>query len=803
MISNYLTTSLRNLLRQKSFTLINLSGLSVGIASFLLIALYVQHETGFDKHLSKRDNLFRVVEIQNEPGVGEQHVAITMGPLAGSLKADFPQVTDAARFMPGFDIQVVNYGDKFFRERSLYYVDPSVISMFDVRFLQGDPNTALAEPMSVVLSEKTAIKYFGSTKSVIGKSMMLGKRSFLVTGIIEEQPATTHFFFNILVSISSVENLPDFEWMKGWGSNSLITYIQLDSPSSEAFIEKAFPDFIKKHVFSQNEGWEFLEMYLQPLNEVYLKSQHIKFQSVSASGDINLVIAFSVIAILILLVACINYINISIARSVKRSREVGIRKVLGADRLSLVYQFISESFLLTLLASLISVGLVELALPEMNKLLATDFNLDFSGNYIFNIGLFALLILISLASGSYPAFYLSRLQPVNILKGGKNIKGNSSSYLSKGLVVFQFIISVGLMFSVLVINDQVKYMQKKDLGINYRDAVFLYFGNERDTQRFEPLKVDLLKNSGIKSVAGCSFINGVSGSQGPVFVDDSAKTKLTVRFGYVDYDFFDAMGVTIYTGRNFDRKIVVDKGGTAIINQAAARELGWDNPIGKKFKPVMGADTTIKTEVIGVVNDYHYYSMRSLIEPAIYIMSPDRFRGLLIGFYPRTDQQKLLKFIEDKWRSYFPGTPFQPVLASEYAADNYKNDQKMFSLFVYFTIISGLLSILGLFGLTSLLIEQKTKIIGIRRVLGGPVWRITAQLIRDYMILVFLAGIISLPVTYYLLDQQLNQFAYRIHISAYHMIFSVALLSVIAFLTIVFKAYRAANANPVEALKYE
>ncbi|MHC1776809.1 MAG: ABC transporter permease [Lentimicrobium sp.] len=803
MISNYLTTALRNLLRQKSYTLINLTGLSVGIASFLLIALYVQHEYGFDKHLSKRDNLFRVVEIQNEPGVGEQHVAITMGPLAGSLKNDYPQVVDAVRFMPGFDIQVVSYGDKFFMERSLYYVDPSVIDMFDINFIDGDPKTALSEPMSVVLSEKTAIKYFGSIHNVTGKSIKLGKRSFLVTGIMEEQPLNTHMFFNILVSISSAENLEDFEWMKGWGSNFLITYIQLDSPSSQATIEKAFPDFLKKHVFSQEEGWEFLEMYLQPLNEVYLKSQHIKFQSVSASGDINLVITFSVIAILILLVACVNYINISIARSVKRSREVGIRKVLGANRLSLIYQFISESFLLTLLSTVIAVGMVELALPEMNKLLATDFKLDFRENYLFNAGLFALLIIISLASGSYPAFYLSRMQPVQILKGGKSAKGSGSGYLSKGLVVFQFIISVGLMFALLVIHDQVSFMQRKDLGISYRDAVFLPFGDDGSGERFEPLKAELLKNPDLKSVSGSSFINGVSGSQGPVFVDDSATTKLTVRFGYVDYDFFEAMGVSFAAGRNFDRKIASDKGAAVIINQAAARKLGWDNPVGKKFKPIMGADTTTKTEVIGVINDYHYYSMRSLIEPAVYIVAPDRFRGLVIGYYARADQQKVLKFIEDRWRSYFPGTPFQPVLASEYAAGSYKNDQKLFSLFVYFTFISGLLSVLGLFGLTSLLIEQKTKIIGIRRVLGGPVWKITARLIRDYMILVLLAGLISLPVTYYLLDQQLAQFAYRIQISAFYMILAVLLLSFIAFLTIVFKAYRAASANPVEALKYE
>ncbi len=301
--------------------------------------------------------------------------------------------------------------------------------------------------------------------------------------------------------------------------------------------------------------------------------------------------------------------------------------------------------------------------------------------------------------------------------------------------------------------------------------------------------------------AGLAMI-GAAGND-TYFVDDSAKTKLTVRFGYVDFDFFETMGVSFAAGRNFDRQIASDRGSAVIINQAAARKLGWDNPIGKKFQPVMGADTTMKTEVIGVINDYHYYSMRSLIEPAVYVFSPDRFRGLVIGYYAKTDQQKVLKFIEDKWRSYFPGTPWQPVLANEYGAGNYKNDQKLFSLFVYFTLISGLLSVLGLFGLTSLLIEQKTKTIGIRRVLGGPVWTITIRIIREYMLLVLLAGVISLPVFYYLLEQQLSQFAYRIQISVFHMIFSVVFLVVIAFLTIVFKAYRAANANPVEALKYE
>ncbi|MBL7903892.1 MAG: ABC transporter permease [Bacteroidales bacterium] len=803
MFSNYLTTALRNLLRQKSYTLINLFGLSVGIAAFLLIALYVQHETGFDTHLEHRSNIFRVVEVQNEPGVGEQHVAITMGPLAAAMKEDFPQVTDAVRFMPGFDIPVVNFGDKHFIERNLYYADPSVIKVFGIDLKQGNPSVALSEPMSVVMSEKAAVKYFGSEKHALGKTMLLGKRNFTVTGIMENQPERTHLFFDILVSMSSVENLSDFEWMKGWGSNSLVTYVSLDSPSSQSVIEKAFPEFLKKHVFSTDEGWEFLEMYLQPLPDVYLRSKHIKFQMVSAMGDINLSVAFSVIAVLILLIACVNYINISIARSVKRSREVGVRKVLGADRQSLIYQFISESFILTLLASLFSVGFIELALPEMNQLLSTSFHIDFTGNWLFNIGLLLLIVVISIISGSYPAFYLSRLQPVEVMKGGRGSGSTRGSYLSKGLVMFQFIISVGLMFSVLVINDQVRFLQNKDMGISYRDAVFLSFGNEQGISSYQPLRDELLKNPDIRFVSACSFINGVSGSQGPVFVDDSASTKLTVRFGYVDADFFNSMNVKFTQGRNFSRDIVSDEGRTVIINEAAARKLGWSNAIGKKFKPVMGADTSVSTEVIGVVRDYHYFSLRSLIEPAVYVVSPERFRGLLIGFHSRSDQQKVMKTIEEQWLEFFPESPFKPLLASEFAREAYKNDQNLFSLFIYFTIISGLLSVLGLFGLTSLLIEQKTKTIGIRRVLGGSIRKITAHLIRDYMLLVLSAGIISLPVSYYLLDKQLDQFAYHISISVWHMLLSVLLLAFVAFVTIVVKAYRAARANPVDALKYE
>jgi len=803
MYTNYFTTAIRSLLRQKSYAIINLTGLSVGIAAFIVLALYVQHETSYDKSLSKHDLLYRVVEIQNEPGVGEQHVAITMGPLAEALKSDFPQIVEAVRLMPAFDIQVVGVGNRFFRERNMYYSDASVISLFDVEFIEGNPATALNEPKSVVISEDVARKYFGKAGSLVGRIITMGNKPFRITGVMKNRTEDTHLFFDILISMSSIENQPGFEWMKGWGSNSLITYVLLESSGAREVIEKQFPDFIRRHVFAAEEGWEYLEMYLQPASEIYLQSQHIKFQNVTAMGNRNLVLIFSVIAVLILLVACVNYINISIARSVKRSREVGIRKVLGADRLNLVYQFIGESLLMTLMSVFLAIGLVELVLPGINTLLGTSFIIDFISNPIFNIGLIFLILLISMASGSYPAFYLSRFQPIAVLRGA--IKSNSgySGFLSKSLVVFQFAITVGLLFAVIVIFRQVNFMRNKDLGIRYKNAIFASFGNNDDYSKSEAFRQKLLSDPRILNVCGSSFVNGVSGSQGPVFVDNSAKTKLTVRFGYVDFEFFQAMGVGLSEGRFFDRTIGSDLKSTVIINEAAVRKLGWKNPVGKRFRPIMGADTTRPSEVIGVIADYHYFSLRAVVEPAIYLVNPDQFRGLLITYRDVTDQLQVQDFIRKTWGEFFTNSPYQPVFAEKYAADNYKSDARLLSLFLYFSAISVLLSVLGLFGLTSLLIEQKTRNIGIRRVLGGSAWQITIMLIRSYMLLVAIAGALALPVTFYLLNKQLDQFAYRISIRTSDLVLPVLLLIFIAFLTIVFRAYRAASANPVEALKYE
>ncbi|MDY0344139.1 MAG: ABC transporter permease [Lentimicrobium sp.] len=799
---NFFKTASRSLLRQRAYTLINLAGLSVGFAAFILIFLFVRREVSFDRHIEKHQRIFRIVEIQNEPGVGEQHVAITMGPLAAALKRDFPQITATMRLMNAWSYSTVTINDQVFRENSMYFADPSIISMYGIVLLSGNPQTVLADPHSLLLSESVAVKYFGSPGAANGRSLQLGGQTFRVAGVMKDQPQTSHLFFNILLPFSVVERNPDFEWLKGWGSNSLITYVELDNPASAQEVNDRLDDFLQRHVMADGKSWQYLEMYLQPLDEIYLHSAHIKFQDVTHSGNAGIITIFIVVAFLILLIACVNFVNISIARSVKRFREVGMRKVLGAGRRSLILQYISESAIVTFISVIISLGLIQLVLPEMNALLGTDFELKSVFTPGFTLLLCMLFIIISLISGAYPAFYLSGMQPVDVFRGLPGAKRGRSALLSKLLVTFQFTISIALIFCVIVISQQINFIRHKDLGISYRDAVFVRL--ERDnTLKMNTLKTMLLSNPEISSVAASTNINGVSGSQGPAFVDDSARTKIYVRYGYVDPEFFNTMKIPVIAGNNFDPSLSNHQG--VIINQAAVRALGWDQPIGKRFRFEM-EDSVRIAPVIGVVKDYHYYSLRSPIEPALWAWLPGELSGLVIKYrHPESPDKKenLMKFIENSVKTIFPSTPYTSSAGTTFAWDSYQSDEVTYKLFIYFAAISLLLSCLGLFGITSLLIEQKTKIIGIRRVMGASVKQMAAWLIKDYLLLVLLAGTLALPLGYYIMTLQLESFAYRIQFSLFYFILPVLAGLFIAFGSIIVKIWQAARVNPVEALKYE
>jgi len=797
MIFNYIKLGIRNLLHQKSYTIINIVGLSIGIAAFLLIFLHIQYELGFNKHIPEAERLYRCVEIQQAPGVGEQHVAVTMGPLAEALVTDFPEIEKAVRMLY-WGSRPIQYNEQFFNQEFVVFTDPEVFELFGVKLIVGDTATALKEINSFVVSKKVAEKMFGSVEEAMGKIIQINSKPFHVTGVMEDQPKQASFRLEALIPFEYMET--NFTWLRGWNNNSLDTYVRLKEGTDAEALKDKFPEFVMAHTDSEDPDWMW-KLYLQPVLDIHLKSGHIKFQIMNYNqGNITMVYMFSIIAALIILLACINFINLSIAQSVKRSREVGMRKVMGADRFNLMNQFLGESFIITLMSVILALLLVYFMLPYFNEILGAAFKLDFYSNWIFNIGLLIIIILVSLVAGIYPAFYLSRYNPIKVLKSGIESEGSYSGWLTKSLVVFQFVISIGMIFSIAVIYDQFKYALNKDMGINYTDvlSVNLYEKNTEENVAF--LKNEFLLNSNVKDVAFVSDINGVAGSQGAITVDDTAETSITVRYGFVDYNFFEMMEIPIIAGRNFDRNFAFDDSVSMIINRAAVEYLGWEDPIGKQFRPFM--DTITNMKVIGVIEDYHYYSIHSKIEPAIYLIEPDRSYNLAVKING-ANKEETIAYLQETWDSHFPGIPFNFQMAKDRLQKEYKNEESTFKIFTFFTLLSMVISCLGLYGLTALIVERKNREIGIRKVFGGSVVQIVKLILSNFIILIIIAGMIATPIAWYLMNQALDSFAYHISITWIYFAEAILIALLVAVITIIYHALKAATSNPVETLRYE
>lgn len=797
MIINYIKLGIRNLINQKSYTIINVVGLSIGIAAFLLIFLHIQYELGFNKHIPESERLYRCVEIQQAPGVGEQHVAVTMGPLAEALVSDFPEIEKAVRMLY-WGSRPIEFNEQFYNQEFVVFTDPEVLELFGVNLIVGDTASALKEINSFVVSKKVAEKVFGSVEEAMGKIVQINSKPFHVTGVMEDQPKQASFRMEALIPFEYMET--NFTWLKGWNNNSLDTYVRLKEGTDTEALKDKFPEFVMAHTDSEDPDWMW-KLYLQPLQDIHLKSGHIKFQIMNNNqGNITMVYMFSIIAALIILLACINFINLSIAQSVKRSREVGMRKVMGADRFNLMNQFLGESFTITLMSIILALLLVYFMLPYFNEILGATFKLDFYNNWIFNIGLLVILILVSMVAGIYPAFYLSRYNPIKVLKSGIESEGSYSGWLTKGLVVFQFVISIGMIFSIAVTYDQFKYALNKDMGINYTDvlSVNLYEKNSEENVAF--LKNEFLLNPNVKDVAFVSDINGVAGSQGAITVDDSAETSITVRYGFVDYNFFEMMEIPIIAGRNFDKKFAFDDSVSMIINRAAVEFLGWEDPIGKQFRPFM--DTITRRKVIGVIEDYHYYSIHSKIEPAIYLINPERSYNLAVKIND-VNKEVTIAYLEEKWNSHFPGIPFNYQMAKDRLQKEYKNEESTFKIFSFFTLLSLVISCLGLYGLTALIVERKNREIGIRKVFGGSVVQIVKMILSNFIILIIIAGIIATPIAWYLMSEALDSFAYHISITWIYFAEAILIALFVAMVTIIYHALKAAMSNPVETLRYE
>ncbi len=800
MIRNSFIVSVRSVFRHRVHFFINFLGLGIGIASFLIITLYLQRELSFNKHIKDVDYKYRVVEIQNEPGVGEQHVAVTMGPLAEALYNDFPEVIQTMRINSNRRM-VTFYQDKSIDLNHSAFADSTVFEMLSVEFLHGNKEEALKKMNSIVLSEKSARLYFTNPEDAMGEIIEINNTGFIVTGIFKNLPQTSTVYFESLIPFKIIEDM--FPGSQSWGSNSFDTYIQIAEGSSVRVLENKMPDFLNDHL-GENQ-WPNLEMYFQSMQDIHLHSNHIKFQVFNHhQGDFSQVLIFGVVAILILLVACINYINLATAMGMKRSREVGIRKVIGAGRGGLVSQFLGESFVTTLLATILAIGIMALALPELSKMLALE--LDFSlSNPVFLISVVLVLFLVSLFSGLYPAFYLSSFKPAVIFRGpGSGSSKGNRGFLRKVLVIAQFIVSIVILIATFVIVSQVHHFRTRDRGYNDEALLAIPITTVDDEQRLKELelfKAELEQESLVRGVSISSSHTGAAGNQGGIFVADAERTKLMVRYGYVDEDFFPLYEIPFVKGRNFNEEIASDLDEGIILNESAVKHLGWEDPLGKQFYG-SSSDTASRLTVIGVVKDYNYYSFLSPIEPAVFLYYPEGFQTAIARLNPNTLVKGKDK-VEEIWGSLFPREPFHGFFVQDRFKYEYANELNTMKMFIVFAMLCIFISCLGLLGLISFVINQKNKEIAVRKVFGSSANQVVLLISKEFGRLILLASLIGIPLAWFYMDKWLSNFVYRINLSWYYFFAAILVALFVAFITIFYKALKAANSNPAHTLHYE
>ena len=806
MLRNYLKIAFRNLKKHKGFSFINIAGLAIGIACCLLILLLIRDELSFDRFHEHKDRIYRVVT--QHPGqfyMGKDSMAVTQAPLAPALMAEFPEVIKATRIDSSNEV-IVSYQNKRFYENGFYWADSHFFEVFSFPLLRGDKSKALAEPYSVIISERMAHKYFGD-EDPVGKILALNNRyDFIVTGILENIPRNSHLQFDFLaplITLSRIRGQEDF--LKSWGNYSYYTYILIAEGSSPKGLEKKFPDFVEKYmgerlrrIRQRDPSYVASRFYLQPLTRIHCFS-HLNYE-ISPNSDIKQIYLLSALALVTLLIACINYMNLATARSASRAQEVGMRKVVGAERRQLIRQFIGESIFFCSLAILLAVVLVELFLPVFNSLIGKSIRLHFLHDWEFFIGMVFLALVVGIISGSYPAFFLSSFQPVAVLKGSlkTEIKGST---LRRILVVFQFAASIVLVISTVVIYSQIEYIRNKKLGFNREQIVVLPVKDRELRQNHEPLKNELLQNPSILGCTASTWLpNNIRTNVGDTTWDGMEEgTDMQIFLLEADHDFIDVFGIELIEGRNFSREFSTDSR-AYIINETARKIFGWEKALGKRFG--FRNEEVGTGPVIGVVKDFHFLSLHQEMQPLAIHLTDNRMQYLSIKIdtenIPRT-----IGFLKGKWKIFSPNSPFGYFFLDDDFEKMYRSEMRLGKTFASFTVLAIFIACLGLFGLASFTSEQRTKEIGVRKVLGASVSNIVFLLSKEFSKWVLIAGLIAWPVAYYAMSHWLQSFAYRVSVSIWVFLLSTVMAMLVAVVTVSFKAVKAAIANPVEALRYE
>jgi putative ABC transport system permease protein len=808
MLINYIKTAFRNLFKHKGYSLINILGLAIGMATCLLIFLYVNHELSYDNYNEDADRIYRVA-FSGHWGGRDFNVCTAPAPMAKVILNTYPEIEEVVRFRDQGSY-IIQYGDNAYKENRIIFADASFFDIFTVPLLKGDSQTALKEPYTLVLSRKTAEKYFRD-ENPIGKTLRLDDREdYKVTGVFEEIPENSHFHYDILLSMESHEDSRDQIWL----SMNYPTYICLHEEADYKTLEGKFDELIKKYVAPQmsafmgssaekliEKGEILAKYFLQPLRSIHLHSDLLG--EMEPTSDAKYVYIFSAIALFIVIIACINFMNLSTARSAGRAKEVGVRKVLGSFRIQLIGQFLTESMVSSVFSMILALILVRLILLPFNLLSGKALGMESLGQSPMIFIVLAITIITGFLAGGYPAFFISAFRPVSVLKGHLRT-GVKAAWFRSGLVVFQFTASIILIIGTFIVYNQLHYIQNKKLGYNKEQVLILddtyMLGKQAETFKNEMLSYPEIVSG---TVTNYLPITPSDRNNAGVFPDGERDSKKAspMQNWYVDHDYIKTMGMTIVEGRDFSRSYATDVD-AAIINQAMTKHFGWDRPLEHRVGEVLGLQEGLKLHrVIGVVEDFHYESLRDNIGPLVMYLGSSTGS---ISFRIKTeDIAKTIGLLETKWRQFLPNAPFSYTFMDERFEAMYQSEQRMGKIFAVFAILAVFIGCLGLFGLAAFMAEQRTKEIGIRKVLGATAPGIIGLLMREFVILVAAANVIAWPVAYFVMNRWLRDFAYRISIAVWIFIVAGVLTLFIAMLTVIFQATKAALMDPIDSLRYE
>ncbi len=804
MLKNYFKIALRNLKKHKGYTFINITGLAVGLACCLLIVLCVRDELSYDRYHDNADQIYRITL---DALLGEQEIngPISPAPMAQALVSDFPEVVQATRLFTYMDETLVRYQDSRFVEERFFFGDSTFFEVFTFPLLRGDPETALVEPNTVVLTESTARKYFGQ-QDPIGQTLRVNERTdYEVTGVMADVPTNSHFHFDFLGSLGTLDNSRNPIWV----SNNFRTYFILADGHSPEALQAKFPAMVENYAGPQVEqilginieqffasGGRFA-FQIQAMTDVHLHSQ-LDFE-IEPNGDITYVYAFSIVAFLILLIACINFMNLATARSANRAKEVGVRKVLGSNRRQLTLQFLMESMLLSVIALGVALVLAAVLLPVFNSLSGKALQIDYLDGFMLS-GVIGLAVLVGLLAGSYPAFFLASFRIVNVLKG-QGQAGMKSSGLRSGLVVFQFVISIALMIGTAMVYRQVDFIQNKRLGFEKEHVIVLERFDALGPQQ-QAFKQQIQQHPNVVAVAAANTLPGRSFGDTSFIPEGAPPEQIrNIRLLFTDFDLLETLNLELVDGRFFSRDFSTDSL-AIVLNEAAVKEFGWTEAVGKRLvSPSFSGEENEYITVIGVMKDFHFQSLRETIRPLGLFLGRN-LNYLAVRIEPG-DVSGTLAAFEAQWKTFAPEQPFTYSFLDRDVDALYQADQRTGSVFGTFALLAIVIACLGLFGLAAFTAEQRTKEIGVRKVLGASVGGIVLLLSKEFTKLVGLAFVVAAPLAYFATNRWLQDFAFQADFSWWIFVLAGLAALAIAWLTVSYQSIRAALTNPVEALRYE